>query len=425
MSAQHAPSYYAATANDQRSRPPLSGAAEAEVCIVGGGYTGLSAALTLAERDRSVILLEAERVGWGASGRNGGQINSGWRLGPADLVARFGRDEARRLWRMAEEAKALLRERVARHAIACDLKAGTLHAAAKARHVAYLEADLRALHDVMDYPLARLVGRDEVAAMVATRLYHGAILDEGGGHLHPLNYALGLARAAEAAGARLFERSRVLRIERAGARLAAVTAEGTVGAGRVVLAADAYAGRLLPAAARTILPLSSYMLATQPLDPGRAAALIRDDVAVSDTKFVVDYYRLSADRRLLFGGGETYTDREPRDVKGFVRRVMLRVFPQLADLRIEFGWGGRVSITRTRLPHVGCVDGRIWFAHGYSGQGVALAGLAGTALAEAICGERERFDILARLPSGRFPGGWLRRPLQVAGMLYYAARDRL
>jgi gamma-glutamylputrescine oxidase len=424
MPAEHVDSYYAATANDRALRPRLEGDVQAEVCVIGGGFTGVSAALTLAERGRSVVLLEAERVGWGASGRNGGQVNSGWRMGPADLIETFGRDEALRLWTLAEEAKALVRARAARHAIACDLKPGTLHAAIKPRHVAHLEKDARALTDVMKYPHARLVGRAELAAMVATRLYHGGLLDAGAAHLHPLNYALGLARAAEAAGARLFEGTRVLRLERGGA--GAATAHGSVRAGHIVLAGDAYLGRLAPEVSATILLLSSYMIATAPLGEARARALIRDDVAVSDSKFVVDYYRLSADRRLLFGGGEIYTEREPADVKGFVRRVMLRVFPQLGDVGIDFGWGGRVSITRTRLPHVGHIDRRTWFAQGYSGQGVALAGLAGTVLAEAICGDTERFELMARLPPGRFPGGHvLRRPLQVGGMLYYALRDRI
>ncbi len=421
----HPDSYYAATAATLPEHPPLGGDLSCDVCVVGGGYTGLSAALHLAERSYSVALLEAARIGWGASGRNGGQVNSGLRMGAADLVARVGHGEARRLWNLAEEAKALVRERIARHAIACDYKPGTLAAAVKPAHLAGMAAEVACLNEAFGYSAARLLSRQEAAAMVATDRYHGGVFDGGAAHLHPLNYALGLARAAAAAGARLFEGSPATAIE-AGTETRVRTPQGTVRARFVVLCCNGYLDRLEPRLAAKIMPIANYILATEPLGEARAAALIPGDVAVHDSKFVVDYYRLSADRRLLFGGGETYSAAAPADLKAFVRRHMLRVFPQLADARIDYAWGGRLAITLNRLPHLGRLEPNLFFAHGYSGQGVALAGLAGKLIAEAIAGTAERFDVFARLRHRDFPGGTLlRRPGMVLGMLYYALRDRL
>ncbi|MEE8245961.1 MAG: FAD-binding oxidoreductase, partial [Alphaproteobacteria bacterium] len=346
----HAPSYYAATANQSGAWPELVGEARCDVCVVGGGFTGLSAALHLAERSYSVVLLEAARLGWGASGRNGGQLSSGLRIGASDLVARFGRDEARRLWELAEEAKATVRERIAKHDIDCDLKAGNLYAAAKRRHLTEMARDVACQQEVLGYDAARLVGDDEVRDLVATQAYFGGVLDMGAGHLHPLNYALGLAAAAQGAGAKLHEGSAVSAIDE-GREARVRTARGWVRARHVVLACNGYLGRLEPRIAAKIMPIGSYMLATAPLPEARAKALIPGDIAIADSKFVVDYYRLSADRRLLFCGGETYTARQPRDLAAFVRRHMLRVFPQLGDLAIDYAWGGQLAIT---LNHKAC-----------------------------------------------------------------------
>ena len=421
----HVASYYAATANPSPDRPELAGDVDCDVCVVGGGFTGLSTALHLAERGYSVVVLESRRMGWGASGRNGGQLGSGLRSGASAMIARFGRDHARRLWDLAEEAKATVRERIARHDIACDYKPGFLLAAAKPRHMAWMtrEAELRERH--FDYPHARVVSADEVQAMVASRRYHGGVFDAGAGHLHPLNYALGLARAAEDAGARLFEDSPATAVE-PGSRPAVRTARGCVRARYVVLCCNGHLGRLERRIAGTIMPVANYMLATAPLGAERATALIPDDIAICDTKFVVDYFRLSADRRLLFGGGETYSGREPRDLKRFVRTYMLRVFPALADAPVDYAWGGTLAITLSRLPHFGRLDGDVYFAHGFSGHGVALTSLAGKLIAEAIAGTAERFDLFARIPHREFPGGTLlRKPGLVLGMLYYGLRDRL
>ena len=418
-------SWYAATAHARRPFPPLRGEVRADVCVVGGGYTGLSAALHLAERGYEVVLLEAARVGWGASGRNGGQVGSGQRQDVLELEARYGRERARALWDLAEEAKTLLRERVARHRIDCDWKPGNLLAVTKRRYLPELHRETEHLAAHYGYSGLRMLSKDEVREMVASERYCGGQLDAGGAHLHPLNLALGLARAAAAAGARLHEQSRATEIRWSRHPLVR-TAGGGVRARYVLLCGNAYLGDLVPGIRSRIMPIANHLLATEPLGAARAAALIPADCCVHASKFVVDYYRLSADHRLLFGGGETYRDRPPRDLRAFVRRYMLEVFPQLSDLRIDYAWSGRLAITRSRLPHFGRIEDRGFFAQGFSGHGVALTQLAGKLLAEAVAGTAERFDVFAGLPHRRFPGGpWARRPLLAAGMLYYALKDRL
>ena len=425
MTIDHPESWYAATAHTPPSLPPLRGEVSADVCVVGGGYTGLSAALHLAERGYEVVLLEAARVGWGASGRNGGQVGSGQRQDVLELEARYGRARARALWDLAEEAKALLRERVERHRIDCDLKPGNLLAVTRRRYLPELQRETERLASHYGYHGLRMLDRDEVREMVASERYCGGQFDAGGAHLHPLNLALGLARAAVAAGARLYEQSgaTVIRWDR---RPQVHTDEGQVRARYVLLCGNAYLGGLVPEIRSRIMPIANHLLATEPLGAARAAALIPADCCVHASKFVVDYYRLSPDGRLIFGGGETYRDRPPRDLRTFVRRYMLGVFPQLADVRIEYAWSGSLAITRSRLPHFGRIRDCAFFAQGFSGHGVALTQLAGKLLAEAVAGTAERFDVFAGLPHRRFPGGrWARQPLLAAGMLYYALKDRL
>jgi gamma-glutamylputrescine oxidase len=421
----HPDSYYVATANAMPEHPTLRGSVYADVCVIGGGFTGVSAALHLAERNFDVVLVEAARIGAGASGRSGGQIHSGQRRGVLALETAYGKERARLLWQLAEEAKATVRRRIERHAIACDLRPGVLSTALKSGDATDLERTAERLAEHYDYPHARYVGQAELGEMLGTRRYVGGLLDHGACHLHPLNYALGLADAAVTAGATLFEHSRAVRID--ATRPPVVTTEhGRVEARYVVLAMDGYLGGLVPRLAGWIMPINSFMLGTAPLGEAAARALIRDDIAVADVKFVPDYCRRTPDHRLLFGGGETYGPRFPADIKSFVRRYMLRMFPQLADVPIDYGWGGTIAITRTRLPHFAHLVPDVFVAHGYSGQGIALATLAGKLIAEAVAGTAERFDVMASLPLRRFPGGtWLRRPALIAGMLYYGLRDRL
>jgi gamma-glutamylputrescine oxidase len=422
---EHVSSYYAATAVGAPDCPALRGAIEADVCVIGAGYTGISTALNLAERGYSVVVLEAERIGWGASGRNGGQICSGYSPSMRKVAGWVGVDDAKRLWDMAEEAKAIIRERVRRHDIPCDLKPGYLLGAVKPQHLPELRAELDLLTERHGYTEARLVGRDEIRSMVSTGIYHGGVYDGGGGHLHPLNYNLGLARAARDAGVRIFERSAVERIA-VGVNPVAYTAAGSVKARYLVLCGNAYMGDLVPSIRRKIMPVGTYIATTETLGENRAQALIPSDAAVSDTKFVLDYYRLTADHRLLFGGRVSYTTLPPANLAQAMRRTMLSVYPHLSDVGFEYVWGGNVAITVERTPHIGRLDGNVYFAHGFSGMGVALTGIAGKVVAEAVAGTAERFDVFTRLPHTTFHGGrLLRTPMLALAMLWYRLRDWL
>ncbi|WP_340108989.1 FAD-binding oxidoreductase [Pikeienuella sp. HZG-20] len=419
-----APSWYAATAAARADHPPLKGRTKADICVVGGGYTGLSAALHLAERGFDVVLLDAHRVGWGASGRNGGQVGSGQRLGQRDLEALLGRAHADQLWALAEEAKALVKALIRRHAIACSLRPGLIHAAHRARLAPALRRESAHLAARYGHQTEYL-DRDALHALVGSPAYHAGLIDPGAAHLHPLNYALGLARAAAAAGVRIHENSEAVSIEDQ-TRPLVRTADGVVEADQAILACNGYLGGLAPDIAARVMPINNFIIATEPLTPERARSLIANDMAVADTKFVVNYYRLSPDRRLLFGGGESYGYRFPSDIKAFVRTRMLKIYPQLRDARIDFGWGGTLAITRNRMPHLARSGAAILSASGYSGHGVAMATLAGALAAEAAAGQAERFDIFASVPSPRFPGGGrLRWPLLALAMLWYRLRDRL
>jgi gamma-glutamylputrescine oxidase len=416
------PSWYAASTAHLAPFPPLEGTTKADVCVVGAGYTGLSAALHLAQAGLDVVVLEAQRVGWGASGRNGGQLGSGQRRDQEWLEARLGRGPARALWELAEEAKALVKGLIAHHAIACDLKPGVIHAAHRASEVAHHHAAAEKLARDYGYGEVEPLDRAGIMARVATDAYHGGLLDRGAAHLNPLAYALGLARAAAGAGARIHEASRVEAI--AGTEVA--TAAGRVRARHVVVAGNGYLGGLVPAVAARVMPINNFIVATAPLGEARARALIRHDEAVADSRFVVNYFRLSADRRLLFGGGESYGYRFPADVAAVVRPRMLGVFPQLRDVAIDYAWGGTLAITVDRMPAFQRLGSGLYAAGGYSGHGLAIATLAGKLVAEAVQGTAERFDVFASLPQPRFPGGArLRWPLLVLAMTWYALRDRL
>ncbi len=422
--AGESPTWYEATANPRPDCPPLAGDAEADICIVGGGFTGVSAALELAQRGYKAVLLEAERIGYGATGRNGGQANTGLRCGAAMLIERFGLAEAKRLWSVAQEAHALIGERIAKHRIDCQRRLGTLGASLRADYRDDVDREVAAMVEHFGYTEARRVDRDEIRQLLATDIYHGGMVDRGASHLHPLNYAIGVAQAAIAAGATVHERTRATAIDADGHGV--TTANGRIRARHTIVACNGYLGDLVPALQPKILPIKNYLVATESLGEARARELNRDDLAVHDSRFVVNYYRMTHDHRLLFGGGEVYGRRDPADIKSFVRRHALSVYPQLADARIDYGWGGWLALTVDRLPHLGRLSRDLYFAQGYSGQGVALSGLYGRLIAEAIAGTAERFDLFASIRHRDFPGGALMRwPLQVLGMLWYSLRDRL
>jgi gamma-glutamylputrescine oxidase len=417
--------YYAASASSAPPHPRFSGTSRTDICVVGGGFTGLSAALHLAEGGANVALLEAETIGFAASGRNGGQIHTGHRMDQAALEAWLGEEHARALWDLAEDAKRLVRTLVARHAIDCALKDGLVIAAHNERKVRALAEETEHLAKVYGYTSARMMDKAETERELGTSIYPAARLDTGGGHLHPLSFTRGLAVAAQKAGAQLFEHSRVLALDEDKAGINLRLADGVVSADRVLLACDAFSADLAPPLAKYIGHLESFIVATAPLGEALNRAVLPCDAAVADTRHVLDYYRKSADGRMLFGGRESYW-RVPADVPKLVRSRMAHVFPALAGVPIEYGWHGTVGITRTRLPHLGRLSRRTLFAHGYSGQGVALAVLGGQLMAEAALGKPERFETMARVPALPFPGGQiLRRPLVAAALMWFKLVDAL
>lgn len=421
---QYPPSWYAATAEPFAPRAALDGPIEADVVVVGGGFTGLSAALSAAEAGFSTVLIEARRIGWGASGRNGGQMIPGMRWAATDLVDKFGEDKARALVALGLEATDRVRSRIANHGIACDLRDGHFHAACKPAHLDHMRREIDMLHRLADYRSARIVERADVPAIVATEAYHGGLFDSAGGHIHPLNYAIGLAGAAEAAGVRIFEETPAVAMDH-GSPVVVTTPRGKVTARHGILACDAEVGALEPQLRQIMMPVINYNVTTRRLSDSEARTLIPSNASIAESRFVLNYYRLTADNRLMFGGGEKYTPRPPGDIAAFVRPHMERIFPQLRGIEIEHGWGGTIGVTMNRLPHFGRIGSSL-FAHGYSGHGVLLTTLAGELMVEALLGSPQRFDLIAGLPMRGFPGGaLLRHPLYVAGMLWYALRDRL
>jgi gamma-glutamylputrescine oxidase len=417
-------SYYAASANTPESRPPLEGNVTADVCIVGAGYTGISAGLALAERGFSVVVLEAERVGWGASGRNGGQIVNGYSRDIGVIARRYGKDKAVALARMSLEGGDIIRDRVARHGIACDLRPGNAFVAIHERQLRHLER-LKADWEHYGHGALELVDRAGLHRIVSSDRYAGGLVDHRGGHMHPLNLVLGEAVALERLGGRIFERARVTAIE-AGARPLARTAAGAVAADTLLLCGNAYLGGLVPQIAGKIMPVSSQQIATAPLDPALAESMLPANYAVEDTNYILDYYRRTPDNRVLYGGGVGYGGGDPADIAAFLRPRMLRTFPELENAKIEFAWSCNFALTLTRIPHVGRISPNVYFSHGDSGHGVTTTHLLGVILAETVAGQMERFDVWASLRALPFPGGRaLRVPLTALGAVWYDMRDRL
>ena len=417
-------SWYAATTKVCPPRPALRGTQEADVCIVGAGYTGLTAALRLAQAGRKVIVLEAHRAGFGASGRNGGQVGSGYNWHQMDLAKKLGPGIARALWDCAEQAKADLHDLVQAHAPAANWMPGVAFGTYKTGECNALHAEADYLSRTYGYDRITPLDRDGLREIVRTDAYAGGWLDEGAAHIHPLRYAIGLAIAAEAAGVIIHEGSEVHHIER-GRKARVQTARGVVSADNVILAGNGYLPDISRQVAARVMPINSFICATEPLGD-LADEVLRRDVAVADSKFVVNYYRLSEDRRLLFGGRESYALAYPADITTALRARMVSLFPQLSGVRLDHVWGGTLGITMTRLPALQRIGSNIWSGAGFSGHGVALSGFAGRVIAEAIVGQTSRFDVMASLPVPNFPGGArFRPPLLALAMTWYALRDRL
>ncbi|MBV7410576.1 FAD-binding oxidoreductase [Maritimibacter sp. DP1N21-5] len=417
-------SYYAATVDLLPQMDPVEGELSADVVVIGGGFTGLSSALHLAQAGLNVVLLEASRVGFGASGRNGGQVSVGQRIEQDALEKLVGIERARALWDIGCEAVDLTRALANEHAGGAEWVPGVIHADHKPGFVDHTHAYVRKMQEEYGHTSMRALSREELRALCASDAYHGGLIDMASGHIHPLKHALGLARGALTAGARIYETSRVTSVTE-GPRVTVKTDRATIKADHVLWATNGYLGNAEPRTAARVMPINNFIVATEPLG-SLADELLPGNHAVADSKFVINYFRLSADKRMLFGGGESYGYKFPADIAAKAGKPMVEIFPQLRDARIDYAWGGTLGITMSRLPHVARLSSKVYDISGYSGQGVALGTMAGKVMAEMVAGQAGRFDLMASVPTPRFPGGAaLRTPLLAAAMLWYSIRDRL
>jgi gamma-glutamylputrescine oxidase len=417
-------SYYGVTAHRGLPRPALAGSIDCDVCVVGGGIAGCSAALHLAEQGYHVVLIEERHVAWGASGRSGGQALFGVAADQASIERLTDAATARAIWDISIAGLALIKERIVRYSIDCDWASGQVQVALKPRHERALHAELATLRGRYDYQSLRFLAREEIQSVLGTSRYTSGLHDSASGHLHPLNYTLGLAAAAVARGVGLYENTRALDFTVASQIIVRTTA-GQVRCRNLALCGNTYLGNLAPVLAKKIIALATYIVATEQLGADRARTLISNNAAVSDMNWVLDYFRLSADHRLLFGG-RVSSARAPLAIAQATRARMLKVFPQLANARIDFAWGGYVDITINRAPHFGRLAPNVYFLQGFCGHGIALAGIAGVLVAEAIAGTAERLDVFAKIPHRDFPGGAkLRGPALQLAMFYYRLRDLL
>ena len=421
---EHTNSYYAATVNEVTDYPMLEGSKSADVCVVGAGFTGVSTALTLAERGYSVALVEANRVGWGASGRNGGQLINGI-SGLEKVRKKHGDGIADMLWELKWRGNDIIYERVQKYAIRCDLKSGYVEVAPRPSQVNYFE-ESAAERERHDFPYKyEIWDREKTCAMLGTEAFHGGFVCYRDGHLHPLNLCIGEARAAHELGVQIFEQSPVTGIEH-GARPKVKTESGLVEADSVVLAGNAY-HRLEPAhLSKLVFAAGSYIIGTEPLSSEVTNQINPLDLAVCDVNEIVDYYRLSADKRLLYGGACNYSGRDPTSIKSYILPRMLKVYPQLKDVRIEFEWGGKIGIVLNRIPAVGRIHDNVYYCEGYSGHGVNATHIMGEIMSDAVTGTMEKFDLFANVKHFRIPGSqWLGNQMIALGMLYYRIKDRI
>ncbi len=421
----HTGSYYAASANPQPARPALKGDHQFDICVVGGGYSGLSTALHLAEKNYNVALVEGAQIGWGASGRNGGQIVNGLNASLQTIKRRYGQDTANFVAGLVMEGGQIIRDRVKTYGIQCDLKPTNLFTAYTSAHMRELE-DRLALWRGYGIETQEMVGPDKIRGYVGTDVYAGGMIDHAGGHMHPLNLALGEATAFEANGGTIFEGSIVRKVDHEAAQPVIRTDQGTITCKKLVLCGNAYLGHVVPKLTHRVMPVSTQIMATEPLSDEMAQSLLPTDTCVEDVRYILDYFRLSADNRLLFGGGTVYGGTDPKDIEAKLRKNLDRVFPALRHTRIDYAWSGNFALSFSRVPQLGRLNDNTYFAHGYSGHGVTGSHTFGRILSEAISGDMARFDVFEKVPWIPFPGGRMFRvPYSVIGSWYYALKDRL
>lgn len=421
----YAKTYYAATAHPQPPRPALAGDVEADICVVGAGFAGISTALHLAEKGMKVVVLEAAKVGFGATGRNGGQIINGYSRDYDTIKARYGEDTARAVLNMSFEGGNIIRERIAQYNIRCDHKKGSFFAAFTEKQLRDLEHG-RKIWEGAGHTDLQMLDKTQIPQVVDTNLYVGGMLDNWGGHIHPLNLVLGEATALEAHGGTIYEQSRVISIDKDSPRPVVKTAGGSVTAHYVVICGNAYLGDTMPELTSRIMSVSSQVITTEPLGEELTKKMMPAGYCIEDCNYLLDYYRITADHRLLFGGGVVYTGHSPDDVEKRLWPHVLRTFPYLEGKKVEFAWSGNFALTLTRMPHIGRLNSKVYFIQGDSGHGVTTTHLLGRIVAEAIGHQTARFDVWAKMKNYPFPGGRMFRvPLTILGAWYYGMREKL
>ncbi len=422
---KHTGSYYAASANPSPERPPLKGDHQIDICIVGAGYSGLSAGLHLAEKGYKVAIIEGARVGWGASGRNGGQIVNGLNASLQTIKKRYGQDTANFVAGLVQEGGDIIRERVKTYDIQCDLKSGNIFTGLTAAHMKELEAR-RALWASYGIHNQNMLDKSQLREHIGSDLYEGGMIDHTGGHMHPLNLCLGEAAAFEKLGGVIYEQSPVISADTGTTKPVVKTAQGTMTCETLVLCGNAYLGHVIPALTARVMPVSTQMMTTEPLGDAHAAELLPTDKCVEDVRYILDYFRLTADKRLIFGGGTVYGGTDPSDVVAKLRPAMEKVYPSLKGIKIDHAWSGNFALSFSRVPQMGRLGNNTYYAHGYSGHGVTGSHTFGKILSQAIDGDKSRFDVFAKIPWFPFPGGrMLRVPYSMVGSWYYAMRDKL
>lgn len=421
----HTGSYYAASANPAPERPPLVGEQEVDICVVGAGYSGLSTALHLAEKGYNVAIVEGARVGWGASGRNGGQIVNGLNASLQTIKKRYGQDTATFVAGLVQEGGEIIRERIKTYNIQCDLKEKNIFTGLTKAHMKELE-ERKTLWESYGINNQEMLDKAQLREHINSDLYEGGLIDHSGGHMHPLNLALGEAAAFEMLGGTIYEMSMVTAVDTDAARPVVTTTQGSLTCKTLVLCGNAYLGHVVPTLTSRVMPVSTQVMATEPLGEELAHSLLPQDACVEDIRYILDYYRLSGDKRMLFGGGTVYGGADPRDIEAKLRGNMEKVFPQLKKVKVDYAWSGNFALSFSRVPQMGRIGKNTYFAHGYSGHGVTGSHTFGRILSEAIDGDVSRFDVFENVPWYPFPGGRLLRvPYSVMGSWWYGLRDRL
>ena len=422
----HVKSYYAATANQKLSFDQLRSNIKTQICVIGGGFTGLNTAINLAKKGYEVVLIESEQIGWGASGRNGGQLISGFSF--SDHFEKKGiEDDIKNMWQLGAKSADLVRERISEFSIECDLKDGFIDVATNRKHMDDLINRCSEWNDSGYHHELRLVDEIQVKKYVNSEAYVGGLIDSGSGHIHPLNLCLGEAKAASELGVVIYENTNAIEVSE-GSPVKVLTGNGSIEADSIVIAANAYIGGLNKKLRRMVMPAASCIIATEPLSDETAEKIMPSDMAVCDQNTILDYYRLSADKRMLFGGRFNYSGKIPSDdrIKIEIKKRMVSVFPELSDIKVDYAWSGNVAVSLKKIPQLGRIDKNIFYSQGYSGHGVAPTHMAAKVIADAVDGDHEILNLLSSVQHIQLPGGkWFSSPATAIGMMYYQLKDKI